>query len=42
MGENIIKVENQSKIDVSNFAKGIYILKLTDGENIFTTKFIKQ
>ncbi len=42
MGELIFRIENQNKIDVSNLAKGVYILKLVEGENIFTTKFIKQ
>jgi hypothetical protein len=35
-------VENSMQIDLSNHAEGIYILRVTDGENSLTKKIIKN
>ena len=36
----ITKGETLQKIDVSNFAKGIYVIQLTDVEGITNAKFV--
>ncbi len=41
-GECILKIKHQNKIDVSNFKNGIYIIKLTQGENVYIQRFLKQ
>lgn len=35
LGQNLI-------VDAHNFTSGIYIIKISDGSNLYTTKFIKQ
>jgi type IX secretion system substrate protein/PKD domain-containing protein len=40
-GETIIKTRNKNTIDVSLFSKGIYFIKVKDGENFYIQKFIK-
>jgi hypothetical protein len=42
VGKELIKVSNQNRIDVSSLSKGIYIIKVSDGINTSTKKFIKN
>jgi hypothetical protein len=41
-GETVLKFQNQTKIDVSQIARGIYFLKVNDNKNIYTQKIIIQ
>ncbi len=38
---DISEIKSSQKIDISNFSKGIYFLKISDGENNRLIKFIK-
>jgi len=40
--QNLIAVQNNTSIDISGFAKGVYCVKIKTNSHIFTTKFIKQ
>lgn len=42
IGELFIKTSNASKIDVSCLNKGVYILKVRQGYNIYNYKFVKE
>ena len=37
-----INANNQAQIYVSNISKGIYLVKVSSGENTQTKRFIKQ
>lgn len=41
IGEKIISVSNQSKIDISGLKKGIYIIRVSKDQNNYTQKFIR-
>ena len=41
-GQVLIISQNQNRIDISNLTKGIYILAITQGQNKYTKKFIKE
>jgi hypothetical protein len=38
----LVKNENTSQIDISEFSNGVYILKIHSGESTFEKKIIKQ
>ena len=42
IGQLLIKAQNQNSIDISHLTKGIYILTITQGQNKFNQKFIKE
>lgn len=42
LGKEVIKVSNQNRIDVSFLSKGVYFIKVSDGINTSTKKFIKE
>jgi hypothetical protein len=42
LGQVLIKSQNQNRIDISNLTNGIYILVITQGQNKYTKKFIKE
>lgn len=42
IGETVLQTENQNKIDVSQLSKGIYFLKVSENETIYTQKIIIQ
>jgi polyhydroxybutyrate depolymerase len=42
LGQNLIKVRNQNKIDVSYLQNGIYILTVTKNQKAFIQKFVKE
>jgi Secretion system C-terminal sorting domain len=42
LGETVLQSQNQNRIDVSQLAKGIYILKATYNKKIYTQKIIIQ
>ncbi len=42
LGEAVLKFQNQTKIDVSQMAKGIYYLKVCDNQKTYTQKIILQ
>jgi hypothetical protein len=35
-------VNNIQSVDVSRIAKGVYIIKVLNGETIITSKFVKE
>lgn len=41
-GQIVLKDHNQNKIDISALAQGIYLLRLTEDNNMFFQKFIKE
>jgi hypothetical protein len=41
-GQVLIISQNQNRIDISNLTNGIYILAITQGQNKYTKKFIKE
>jgi hypothetical protein len=41
-GERIFRAENQSKIDLSNLAAGIYFIQISTADYISTQKLVKQ
>jgi lysyl endopeptidase len=41
-GERIFRAENQSKIDLSNLAAGIYFIQISIADYITMQKLIKQ
>jgi hypothetical protein len=41
-GKEIIKINNQNTINVSSLSKGVYFIKVSDGINASTKKFIKD
>jgi CubicO group peptidase (beta-lactamase class C family) len=42
LGERVIKVSNQQKIDINQLQNGIYYLRITSSNKQFISKFIKQ
>jgi surface protein len=42
LGKEVVKISNQNSIDVSSLSKGIYFIKVSDGINSSTKKFIKN
>jgi hypothetical protein len=42
LGQVLIKSHYQNRIDISNLTNGIYILEITQGQNKYTKKFIKE
>tara|TARA_B100000767_G_scaffold263627_1_gene277615 strand:- start:441 stop:1163 length:723 start_codon:yes stop_codon:yes gene_type:complete len=42
IGKEVIKANNQNRIDVSSFSDGVYFIKVSDGINSSTKKFIKN
>jgi len=42
IGKEVIKANNQNRIDVSTLSKGVYFIKVSDGINSSTKKFIKN
>ena len=42
IGKEVIKANNQNRIDVSSFSNGVYFIKISDGINSSTKKFIKN
>jgi len=41
-GKEVLKISNQNSIDVSSLSKGVYFIKVSDGVNSSTKKFIKN
>ncbi|MDB4183292.1 T9SS type A sorting domain-containing protein, partial [Flavobacteriaceae bacterium] len=42
LGKAVLKMSNQNTIDVSSLSKGVYFIKVSDGINSSTKKFIKN
>jgi uncharacterized protein (TIGR02145 family) len=42
LGKVVLKMSNQNTIDVSSLSKGVYFIKVSDGINASTKKFIKE
>jgi len=42
LGQALIKTQNKNLIDISNLSNGIYIITITNGQNRYTQKFIKE
>lgn len=42
VGQTLITAKNQNWVNIANLTNGIYILTVTQGENKFTQKFIKE
>lgn len=42
LGKIVIKGNSENQINVSSLTKGVYVLKLKDGENTINQKFIKE
>jgi hypothetical protein len=42
LGKVVLKMNNQNTIDVSSLSKGVYFIKVSDGINASTKKFIKE
>jgi len=42
LGKEVVKISNQNSIDVSSLSKGVYFIKVSDGVNSSTKKFIKN
>lgn len=47
LGERILEISDfntqiLNDVDISNFPKGIYFVKIIDGEKIYTEKFVIQ
>ena len=42
LGKAVLKMSNQNTIDVSSLSKGVYFIKVSDGINASTKKFIKE
>jgi hypothetical protein len=42
LGKAVLKTSNQKTIDVSSLSKGVYFIKVSDGINASTKKFIKE
>lgn len=42
LGELILKTTDKTVLDISNFTNGIYLLKVRQANNSFTTKIVKQ
>ena len=42
LGETILMERNKKRINVSGFSKGIYFVKVNDGDKFYSQKFIKQ
>lgn len=42
LGEEVLKVNNENRIDVSSLSKGVYFIKVSNGINSATKKFIKN
>lgn len=40
--KNLIIAQNNTSIDISRFAKGMYCVKINTNKEIYTTKFVKQ
>jgi hypothetical protein len=36
------EINNEALINVSFLTKGVYIVKVTNDKNVFTSKFVKQ
>jgi len=34
--------DSQASFDITDLAKGVYIIKIDDGKKIFNSKFVKQ
>ena len=41
-GKAVFKISNQNTIDISSLSKGVYFIKVSDGINASTKKFIKE
>jgi uncharacterized protein (TIGR02145 family) len=42
LGKEVVKISNQNSIDVSSLSKAVYFIKVSDGVNSSTKKFIKN
>ena len=42
LGRAVLNISNQNTIDVSSLSKGVYFIKVSDGINVSTKKFIKD
>ena len=42
LGKAVLKISNQNTIDISSLSKGVYFIKISDGINASTKKFIKE
>lgn len=42
LGLVLINAKNQNRIDISNLTNGIYIITITQGQNKYTQKFVKE
>ena len=42
LGKAVLNISNQNTIDVSSLSKGVYFIKVSDGINASTNKFIKE
>ena len=42
LGKAVLNISNQNTIDVSSLSKGVYFIKVSDGINASTKKFIKE
>lgn len=42
IGQKVLKISNQNMIDISSLSKGVYFVKVSNGMNSSTKKFIKN
>ena len=42
IGQQVLETSDKTIIDISNFANGVYILTLKQGNKNWTTKIVKQ
>jgi hypothetical protein len=42
LGKEVLKISNQNRVNVSSLSKGVYFIKVSDGINASTKKFIKN
>jgi hypothetical protein len=42
LGKLVLKGNSENQINASSLTKGVYVLKLKDGENTINQKFIKE
>ena len=42
LGKEVVKISNLNTIDVSSLSKGVYFIKVSDGINASTKKFLKN
>lgn len=42
MGQSVLKEQNKNKIDLTHLNSGLYLISISEGQNHFTQRFIKQ